>query len=195
MNSNDRCMQEMILGLKNQERMMFHWLQTTSYTVKSGLSSHQHLWTSHSSIPGNGGAGVTVYLEPLGSLTPRITCLGGGQDTQAMVSSPPPFSADYLTSKTGSWAIFNKVCQNDLTRYCHNGIINLLFSKFKKLKLGGGQDAQATVSSSPRVIIRAGVKIPQEILTPGGQAAHGYLDPQGSSCPGVKINRYTWFRS
>ena len=58
--------------------------------------------------------------------------------------------------------------------------------------MGGGQDAQATVSSSPGVkIIRAGVKIPQEILTPGGQAARGYLDPRGSSCPGVKINRYT----
>ena len=82
--------------------------------------------------------------------------------------------------------IFNKICQKDLTRYCHNGIINLLFSKFKKLKLGGGQDAQAMVK-----IIRAGVKIPREILTPGGQAARGYLDPQGSSCPGVKINRYT----
>ena len=100
--------------------------------------------------------------------------------------------ADYLTSKTGSWAIFNKICQNDLTRYYHNGIINLLFSKFKKLKMGGGQDAQATVSSPPGVkIIRAGVKIPREILTPGGQAARGYLDPRGSSCPGVKINRYT----
>ena len=34
---------------------------------------------------------------------------------------------------------FNKICQNDLTRYCHNEIINLLFSKFKKLKLVGGQ--------------------------------------------------------
>ena len=33
-------------------------------------------------------------------------------------------------------------------------------------------------------IIRAGVKIPREILTPGGQAAHGYLDP-----PGVKLPR------
>ena len=40
-------------------------------------------------------------------------------------------------------------------------------------------------------IIRAGVKIPREILTPGGQAARGYLDPWGSSCPGVKINKYT----
>ena len=109
-----------------------------------------------------------------------------------MVSSPPPFITDYWTSKTGSWAIFNKICQNDLTCYCHNGIINLLFSKFKKLKLGGGQDAQATVSSPPGVkMIRAGVKIPREILTPWGQAAHGYLDPRGSSCPGVKINRYT----
>ena len=80
--------------------------------------------------------------------------------------------------------------------FCHNGIINLLFSKFKKFKLGGGQDAKATVSSPPGVkIIRAGVKIPQEILTPGGQAARGYLDPRGSSCPRVKINRYTgsWF--
>ena len=58
--------------------------------------------------------------------------------------------------------------------------------------MGGGQDAQATVSSPPGVkIIRAGVKIPREILTPGGQAARGYLDPRGSSCPGVKINRYT----
>ena len=67
------------------------------------------------------------------------------------------------------------------------------FSKFKKLKLGGGQDAQATVSSPPRMkIIRAGVQIPREkILTPGGQAARGYLDPRGSSCPGVKINQYT----
>ena len=117
---------------------------------------------------------------------------GGGQDTQATVSSPPPFIADYFTSKTGSWAFFNKICQNDLTRYCHKGIINLLFSKLKKLKMGGGQDAQATVSSPPGVkIIRAGVKIPREILTPGGQAARGYLDPRGSSCPGVKINRYT----
>ena len=104
----------------------------------------------------------------------------------------PTIIADYLTSKTGSWAFFNKICQNDLTCYCHNGIINLLFSKFKKLKMGGGQDAQATVSSPPGVkIIRAGLKIPREILTPGGQAAHGYLDPWGSSCPGVKINRYT----
>ena len=58
--------------------------------------------------------------------------------------------------------------------------------------MGGGQDAQATVSSPPGVkIIRAGVKIPWEILTPGEQAARGYLDPRGSSCPGVKINRYT----
>ena len=58
--------------------------------------------------------------------------------------------------------------------------------------MGGGQDAQATVSSPPGVkIIRAGVKIPREILTPGGQAARGYLDPRGSSCPGVKINWYT----
>ena len=87
---------------------------------------------------------------------------------------------------------FNKICQNDLTCYCHNGIINFLFLKFKKLKMGGGQDAEATVSSPPGVkIIRAGVKIPREILTPGGQAARGYLDPRGSSCPGVKINRYT----
>ena len=40
--------------------------------------------------------------------------------------------------------------------------------------MGGGQDAQATVSSPPGVkIIRAGVKIPREILTPGGQAARG----------------------
>ena len=51
--------------------------------------------------------------------------------------------------------------------------------------MGGGQDAQATVSSPPGVkIIRAGVKIPREILTPGGQAARGYLDP-----PGVKLPR------
>ena len=58
--------------------------------------------------------------------------------------------------------------------------------------MGGGQDAQATVSSPPGVkIIKVGVKIPREILTPGGQAARGYLDPRGSSCPGVKINRYT----
>ena len=58
--------------------------------------------------------------------------------------------------------------------------------------MGGGQDARATVSSPPGVkIIGAGVKIPWEILTPGGQAARGYLDPRGSSCPGVKINRYT----
>ena len=122
----------------------------------------------------------------------------GGQDSQATVSSPPPFIAAYLTSKTGSWAFFNKICQNDLTRYCHNGIINLLFSKFKKLEMGGGQDAQATVSSTPGAkIIRAGVKIAREILTPGGQAARGYLDTRGSSCPGVKINRYTgsyWVR-
>ena len=56
----------------------------------------------------------------------------------------------------------------------------------------GGQDAQATVSSPPGVkIIRAGVKIPREILTPGGQAARRYLDPRGASCQGVKINRYT----
>ena len=80
--------------------------------------------------------------------------------------------------------IFNKICQNDITRYCHNGIINLLFSKFKKLKLGGDQDTQAT-------LVRVGVKIPQEILTPRGKAARGYLDPPGASCPGVKINRYT----
>ena len=53
-------------------------------------------------------------------------------------------------------------------------MINLIFSKLKKLKLGGGQDAQATVSSPPGVkIIRAGVKIPREILTPRGQAAQG----------------------
>ena len=58
--------------------------------------------------------------------------------------------------------------------------------------MGGGQDAQATVSSPPGVkIIKVGAKIPQEILTPGGQAALGYLDPRGSSCPGVKINWYT----
>ena len=96
-----------------------------------------------------------------------------------------------LDKQNRQLSIFNKICQNDLTRYCHNGIINLLFSKFKKLKVGGGQDAQATVSSPPGVkIIRAGVKIPREILTPGGQAAHGYLDRRGSSCPGVKINRY-----
>ena len=58
--------------------------------------------------------------------------------------------------------------------------------------MGGGQDAQATVSSPPAVkIIRAGVKIPWEILTPGGQAGRGYLDSRGSSCLGVKINRYT----
>ena len=50
--------------------------------------------------------------------------------------------------------------------------------------MGGGQDAQATVSGR-------GVKIPREILTPGGQAARWYLDPRGSSCPGVKINWYT----
>ena len=51
--------------------------------------------------------------------------------------------------------------------------------------MGGGQDAQATVSSPPGVkIIRVGVKIPREILTPGGQAARGYLDP-----PGVKLPR------
>ena len=123
------------------------------------------------------------------------TSLGGGQDTQAMVSSPPQFIADYVTSKTGSWVFFNKICQNDLTRYCHNGIINLLFSKFKKLKMDGGQDAQATVSSPPGVkIIRAGVKIPREILAPGGQADRGYLDPRGSSCQGVKINQYTGSR-
>ena len=58
--------------------------------------------------------------------------------------------------------------------------------------MGGGEDAQATVSSLPGVkIIRARMKIPGEILTPGGQAARGCLDPRGSSCPGVKINRYT----
>ena len=46
--------------------------------------------------------------------------------------------------------------------------------------MGGGQDAQATVSSPLGVkIIRAGVKIPREILTPGGQAARGYLNPRG----------------
>ena len=36
-----------------------------------------------------------------------------------------------------------------------------------------------------------GVKIPREILPPGGQAARGYLHPRGASCPGGKINRYT----
>ena len=118
-----------------------------------------------------------------------------GQDTQATVSSPQLIIAGYLTSKTGSWVILNKICQNDLKCYCHNGIINLLFSKFKKLKMGGGQDAQATVSSPPGVkIIRAGVKIPREILTPGSQAARGYLDPRGSNCPGVKTNRYIGIR-
>ena len=80
---------------------------------------------------------------------------------------------------------FNKICQNDLTRYCHNEIINLLFSKFKKLKMGGGQDTQATVSSPPGVI-RAGMKIPREILTPGGQAARGYLDPGGQAAHGSR---------
>ena len=109
---------------------------------------------------------------------------GWGSRYPDTVSLPPPFIADYLTSKIGSWAFFNKICQNDPTLYCHNGIINLLFSKFKKLKMGGGQDAQATVSSPLGVkIIGAGVKIPQEILTPGGQDVRGYLDP------GVKLPR------
>ena len=50
--------------------------------------------------------------------------------------------------------------------------------------MGGGQDAQAKVSSPPGVkIIRGGVKIPREILTPGGQAARGYLDPRGVKLP------------
>ena len=87
--------------------------------------------------------------------------------------------------------------EHSSTKFANNGIINLLFSKFKQLKMGGGQDAQATVSWPPGMkIIRAGAKIPREILTPRGQAARGYLDPWGSSCPGVKINRYTgsnWF--
>ena len=46
----------------------------------------------------------------------------------------------------------------------------------------------------PLKIKRARVKIPREILTLGGQAARKYLDPRGSSCPGVKINRYTGIR-
>ena len=50
--------------------------------------------------------------------------------------------------------------------------------------MGGGQDAQATVSSPPGgEDNRAGVKIPREILTPGGQAARRYLDPQGVKLP------------
>ena len=44
---------------------------------------------------------------------------------------------------------------------------------------GGGEDNQG------------GGEEPREILTPGGQATRGYLDPRGSSCQGVKINRYT----
>ena len=59
-------------------------------------------------------------------------------EAQVTVSSPPPFIADYLTSKTGSWAIFNKICQNDITCYCHNGLINLLFFKIQKIKTGWG---------------------------------------------------------
>ena len=58
----------------------------------------------------------------------------------------------------------------------------------------GGQDTQATVSLPLGVkIIRAGVKIPREILTPRVQVARGYLDPRGSSCPGVKIKGYSHF--
>ena len=56
----------------------------------------------------------------------------------------------------------------------------------------GGEDTPAGVSWPPGVKLpRVGVKIPREILTPGGQATRGYLDPRGSSCPGVKINWYT----
>ena len=56
----------------------------------------------------------------------------------------------------------------------------------------GGEDTLAGVSWPPGVKLpRVGVKIPREILTPGGQATRGYLDPRGSSCPGVKINWYT----
>ena len=44
-------------------------------------------------------------------------------------------------------------------------------------------------------IPRVGVKIPREILPPGGQAACGYLHPRGASCPGGKINRYTGTKS
>ena len=58
--------------------------------------------------------------------------------------------------------------------------------------MGGGQDAQAMVSWPQGVKkIRAGAKIPREILPHGGQAACGSLDPRGSNCPEVKINRYT----
>ena len=46
----------------------------------------------------------------------------------------------------------------------------------------------------PLKMIKARVKIPREILTLGDQAARRYLDPRGSSCPGVKINRYTGIR-
>ena len=50
--------------------------------------------------------------------------------------------------------------------------------------MGGGQDAQATVSSPPGVkIIRAGVKIPREILTPGVKL------PRGQDKP---VHLYNW---
>ena len=53
--------------------------------------------------------------------------------------------------------------------------------------MGGGQDAQATVSSPPGVkIIRVGLEIPREILTPGGQAARGYLYPRGQAAQGSR---------
>ena len=53
--------------------------------------------------------------------------------------------------------------------------------------MGGGQDAQATVSWPPGVkIIRAGVKIPRKILTPGDQAACGYHDPGGQAAQGSR---------
>ena len=105
---------------------------------------------------------------------------GWGQDTQAMVSSPPPFIADYLTSKTGSWAILNKICQNDLTRYCYNGIINFL--KKKKIKTGcpghsiftpWGEDNQGGGEDTPGNFNPPGVKLPVGILTSRGQAAQG----------------------
>ena len=53
--------------------------------------------------------------------------------------------------------------------------------------MGGGQDAQATVSSPPGVkIIRARVKIPREILTPGGKLPAGILTPGGQAAQGSR---------
>ena len=109
---------------------------------------------------------------------------GWGQDTQVTVASPPPFIADYLTSKTGSWAIFNKICQNDITRYCHTGIINLLFSKLKKLKLGGGSRRLGHGIFTPGCEENQdeGEDTPENFNL-RGQAAHGYMTP------GVKLPR------